>query len=253
MEDKVDDGAKVLLLDWLTKRCVGDDLRDVASHWDEPGFDFIKSGAWFGVDVVEIVWEDLVEDELTDGGDEVFATAVEWETILLDVVWIRLWSEGLVDSFGTDGDTVMEGDESAFVSVDDFVDVGEDLAFEGSELLVFEGLVFVDPLLILIVDGDGTEGLGTGKEVGFALFLGEVVVTKNHVLARDDDWFAVLWTKDVVGSEHEVKGLFLRGFAKRNVDSHLVTVEVGVEARADKWVQTDGVAIDEHWLEGLNT
>ena len=126
VEDKVDDGAKVLLLDWLTKWGIGDDLRDVASHWDEPGFDFIKSGAWFGVDVVEIVWEDLVEDELTDGGDEVFATAVEWETILLDVVWIRLWSEGLVDSFGSDGDTVMEGDESAFVSIDDFVDVREE-------------------------------------------------------------------------------------------------------------------------------
>ena len=118
-----------------------------------------------------------------------------------------------MDSFGSDGDTVMEGDESALIGVDDFVDVTEDLAFEGSELLVFEGLVFVDPLLILIIDGDGTEGLGTGKEVGFALFLGEVVVTKNHVLARDDDWFAIFWTKDVVGSEHEVKGLFLRGFA----------------------------------------
>ena len=213
VEDKVDDGTEILLLDWLTKWGFLDDLRDVASHWDEPGFDFIKRGAWFGVDVVEIIWEDLVEDELTNRGDEVFATAVEWKTIFLDVVWIRLWSEGLVDSFGTDGDTVMEGDESAFVSVDDFVDVGEDLAFKGSELLIFEGLVFVDPLLILIVDGDGTEGLGTGKEVGFALFLGEVVVTKNHVLARDDDWFAIFWTKDVVGGKHEVKGLFLRSFS----------------------------------------
>ena len=157
-----------------------------------------------------------------------------------------------MDSFGSDGDTVMEGDESAFVSVDDLVDVGEDLAFEGSELLVFEGLVFVDPLLILIIDGDGTEGLGTGEEVGFGLFLGEVVVTKNHVLARDDDWFAIFWTKDVVGGKHEVKGLFLRGFSKRDVDRHLVTVEVSVEARADEWVQTDGVAIDKHRLEGLD-
>ena len=45
-------------------------------------------------EIGEIIWEDLVEDELTNRGDEVFATAVEWETILLDVVWIRLWSEG---------------------------------------------------------------------------------------------------------------------------------------------------------------
>ncbi len=33
---------------------------------------------------------------------------------------------------------------------------------------------------------------------------------------------------------------------------HLVTVEVGVERRADERVNTDGLAFDEHRLEGLD-
>ncbi len=36
------------------------------------------------------------------------------------------------------------------------------------------------------------------------------------------------------------------------MDRHLVTVEVGVEARADERVETDGSTINEHRLEGLN-
>ena len=72
-------------------------------------------------------------------------------------------------------------------------------------------------------------------------------------MARDDDWFAIFWTKDVIGREHELKGFLLGGFGKRDVDGHLVTVEVGVEARADEWVETDGAAIDELRLEGLDT
>ena len=34
--------------------------------------------------------------------------------------------------------------------------------------------------------------------------------------------------------------------------SHLVTVEVGIEALADKRMELDGIAFDEHRLEGLN-
>ena len=45
----------------------------------------------------------------------------------------------------------------------------------------------------------------------------------------------------------------LSGFGKWDVDGHLVTVEVGVEARADEWVETDGAAFDELRLEGLDT
>ena len=39
---------------------------------------------------------------------------------------------------------------------------------------------------------------------------------------------------------------------QRHVHGHLVTVEVGVEGHADKRVQLDGLAFDEHRLKGLN-
>jgi hypothetical protein len=40
--------------------------------------------------------------------------------------------------------------------------------------------------------------------------------------------------------------------SERHVDGHLVTVEVGVEGRADQRVQLDRLALDQHGLERLN-
>jgi hypothetical protein len=71
-------------------------------------------------------------------------------------------------------------------------------------------------------------------------------------LRRNDNRFAILRAKNVVAREHQFKRFLLRGFAKRDVDGHLVAIEVGVEAWADKRMETDGVAIDKDWLEGLD-
>ena len=56
----------------------------------------------------------------------------------------------------------------------------------------------------------------------------------------------------VVGRQHEDAGLGLRLGRQRQVDRHLVAVEVGVERRADERVDLDGLALDEHRLEGLD-
>ena len=40
---------------------------------------------------------------------------------------------------------------------------------------------------------------------------------------------------------------------QREVDSHLVTVEVGVECRTCQGVQLDSLTLDKFGLEGLNT
>ena len=40
---------------------------------------------------------------------------------------------------------------------------------------------------------------------------------------------------------------------KRKVDSHLVTVEVGIERGTSQWVQLDSLTLDHLRLEGLNT
>ena len=82
--------------------------------------------------------------------------------------------------------------------------------------------------------------------------LGEVERADDHVLARHRDRATVRRRQDVVRGQHEQPrlGLGLRG--EREVDGHLVTVEVRVERRAHERVDLDGLALDEHGLEGLD-
>ena len=53
--------------------------------------------------------------------------------------------------------------------------------------------------------------------------------------------------------EHQQLCLQNGGVAQREVDGHLVTVEVGVEGRTGQRVQLDGLALDQLGLEGLDT
>src|SRR5580698_1317821 len=52
--------------------------------------------------------------------------------------------------------------------------------------------------------------------------------------------------------EHQDAGFDLRFRRQRDVNRHLVAVEVGVERRADQRVNLDGLAFDENRLERLN-
>ena len=52
--------------------------------------------------------------------------------------------------------------------------------------------------------------------------------------------------------QHQHPGLGLGLGRQRHVDGHLVAVEVGVERRADERVDLQGLALDEHRLEGLD-
>ncbi len=63
---------------------------------------------------------------------------------------------------------------------------------------------------------------------------------------------AVGGLEDVVGSEHQRAGLGLCLGAQREVDSHLVAVEVGVERGAGERRQVDGLAFDQDRLERLD-
>ena len=58
--------------------------------------------------------------------------------------------------------------------------------------------------------------------------------------------------QDVVGAQHEHAALGLGLRRQRQVDGHLVAVEVGVEGGADQRVDLDGLALDQHGLEGLD-
>ena len=47
--------------------------------------------------------------------------------------------------------------------------------------------------------------------------------------------------------------LDLRLDRKRQVNGHLIAVEIGVEPLANEGVDPDRVSLDEHWLERLDT
>ncbi len=81
---------------------------------------------------------------------------------------------------------------------------------------------------------------------------GEVVAAEDHVLGRRDDRAAVGRRQDVVGRQHEDPGLGLGLGRQRQVHGHLVAVEVGVEGGAHQRVDLDGLALDQHGLEGLD-
>ncbi len=81
---------------------------------------------------------------------------------------------------------------------------------------------------------------------------GGVVQAQHHVLRRHDRGFTVGGEQHVVGGQHQGAGFHLRFDRQRHVDGHLVTVEVGVEGGANQRVQLDGLAFDQHGLEGLD-
>ena len=80
----------------------------------------------------------------------------------------------------------------------------------------------------------------------------QIVETQNHVLRGNDDRCAVCRMQDVVGRHHQDAGFQLRFQRQRNVNGHLVTVEVGVEGRADERMQLDRLAFDQGRFEGLD-
>ena len=81
---------------------------------------------------------------------------------------------------------------------------------------------------------------------------GHVVAAHHHVLRRADDRRAVGRAENVVGGHQQRVGLDLGLDRQRQVDRHLVAVEVGVEALAHQRVELDGVALDQHRLEPLD-
>src|SRR6185503_2407466 len=80
----------------------------------------------------------------------------------------------------------------------------------------------------------------------------EVIEPQHDVLRRHDDRLAVGGRQDVVGAHHEHARFHLRLDRQRDVDRHLVAVEVGVERRAHQRVELDRLALGQHRLERLD-
>ena len=87
----------------------------------------------------------------------------------------------------------------------------------------------------------------------FALFfLCQVIETKNHILRWNDDRSTVCRRQNVVCRHHQNAGFKLSFKRKRNVNSHLVTVEVSVKRCTDERVKLDRFTFNETWFERLN-
>ena len=80
----------------------------------------------------------------------------------------------------------------------------------------------------------------------------QVIGAKHHVLCRNGNRFSVGRLEQVVCRKHQEAGFRLCLCGEREVDSHLVTVEVRIERGTDQRVQLDGSALDEYRLKCLN-
>ena len=80
-----------------------------------------------------------------------------------------------------------------------------------------------------------------------------VVETEHHVLRRNDRRIAVRREEHVVRRHHQAARFELSFKRERDVNGHLVAVEVGVECRANERMELDGLAFDEFRFERLNT
>ena len=91
----------------------------------------------------------------------------------------------------------------------------------------------------------------------FALHAGlldrQVVATHNDVLRRTDNRASVGRAENIVRRQHQGVRFDLGFEGQREVNRHLVAVEVRVKTFADERVQLDGVPFDEHRFEGLDT
>ncbi len=125
--------------------------------------------------------------------------------------------------------------------VEDGTGVAQTDRGKGLDLLGFEG--HED-----LFDVGEDAALALGVDLG----LGEVVDAEDEVLGRHRDGLTARRGEDVVRREHEDAGLDLSLGRERDVNGHLVAVEVRVEGGADERMDLDGFAFDEHGLEGLD-
>ena len=109
-------------------------------------------------------------------------------------------------------------------------------------VLVNSFLIESDDSLFRAVEGL-TLTLGTRTD------LGDIVKAEHHILRRHGDRSTIGRVEDVVALKHQ-NLRFQHGLvAQRQVNSHLVTIEVSVERRTSQWVELDSLTLDHLWLE----
>ena len=80
----------------------------------------------------------------------------------------------------------------------------------------------------------------------------QIVGAQNHILGRNSNRLAILRCQDIVYRHHQHTCFSLSLNGKRQMDSHLVTVEVGVISGTYQRMQLNSTAFGQDRLEGLN-
>ena len=81
----------------------------------------------------------------------------------------------------------------------------------------------------------------------------DIIETKHHILRRHGDRSTIGRVEDVVALKHQHLCLQDSLVAQRQVDSHLVAIEVSIESRTSQRVELDSLTLDELRLESLDT
>src|ERR1017187_8500865 len=85
-----------------------------------------------------------------------------------------------------------------------------------------------------------------------ARFSGDVITAERNILRRRDDRLARGRRENIIRRHHQQARFQLRLDGQRNVNSHLIAVEVSVVSSADQRMNADRFAFDELRLERLN-
>ena len=80
----------------------------------------------------------------------------------------------------------------------------------------------------------------------------KVIGAQHHILCRDYDRLAILWCKDMICCKHQNARLSLCLYRKRQMDCHLVTVEVCVVRGAGQRMKLQCTTLCKDRLKRLN-
>src|SRR5690606_9829190 len=82
-------------------------------------------------------------------------------------------------------------------------------------------------------------------------FLTHIIQAQNHILRRQCDRRPILGIEHIVSRQHQYLCFQNCSLTQRNVNSHLVTIKVGVERSTYQRVQLDGFSFYQFGLESL--
>ena len=121
----------------------------------------------------------------------------------------------------------------------------------------YAGIISHQRLVRIFKDLTGLQHFAVFIKLPSALFIvaynRQIVRTQNHILSRNRNRFSVLRTQQVIGRKHQESCLSLRLCRKRNVNSHLVSVEVRIKCRTNQRMQFQRASFYQNRLKRLDT